>query len=55
LSSSLNPVNPMSSLLIGGLDNPEPWQGRWNGGVLVECVGRAEPEVNIEGLPGCKI
>ena len=29
---------------IGGLDVSEPWQGRWNGGVLVECVGRKEPE-----------
>ena len=26
----------------GGLDTSEPWQGQWNGGVLVECVGRPE-------------
>ena len=26
----------------GGLDTDEPWQGRWEGGVLVECHG--EPE-----------
>ena len=27
---------------LGGLDTSEPWQGEWNGGVLVECVGRPD-------------
>ena len=26
----------------GGLDTDEPWQGRWEGGVLVECHGEQE-------------
>jgi hypothetical protein len=32
--------------LTGGLDTKEPWQGQWNGGVLVECVGRPGPELS---------
>lgn len=28
--------------LPGGLDTDEPWQGRWEGGVLVECHGEQE-------------
>ena len=36
--------------ILGGLDTSEPWQGRWNGGVLVECVGRAEPPAQSEGF-----
>ena len=27
---------------IGGLDTAEPWQGRWAGGILVECVGNQD-------------
>ena len=26
----------------GGLDTAEPWQGRWAGGILVECVGNQD-------------
>ena len=37
--------------LPGGLDTSEPWQGEWNGGVLVECVGRPGPEVNRQTGP----
>ena len=40
---------------LGGLDTSEPWQGRWNGGVLVECVGRAEPPQRNEGLEETKM
>ena len=29
----------IARLISGGLDTAEPWQGRWAGGVLVECVG----------------
>ena len=32
-------------LISGGLDSKEPWQGQWNGGVLVECIGRPGPEI----------
>ena len=28
-----------TKLFSGGLDTDEPWQGRWERGVLVECVG----------------
>ena len=24
----------------------KPWQGKWNGGVLVECVGQPDPELS---------
>jgi hypothetical protein len=34
----------MMSLFAGGLDVDEPWQGRWEGGVLVECHGEQERE-----------
>ena len=39
----------------GGLDTSEPWQGQWNGGVLVECVGRPEqsrPEAQVNPNQG---
>ena len=29
-------------LFLGGLDTAEPWQGRWAGGILVECVGNPD-------------
>ena len=29
-------------MITGGLDTAEPWQGRWAGGILVECVGNRE-------------
>ena len=53
-----NEMIPNSSFFfsLGGLDVSEPWQGRWNGGVLVECVGRKEPEPEaiIQGFePDC--
>ena len=32
----------LHSFLAGGLDTDEPWQGRWEGGVLVECHGEQE-------------
>ena len=42
-------------LISGGLDSTEPWQGRWSGGVLVECVGKpnpsAAPESNKNNRP----
>lgn len=34
--------------ILGGLDTSEPWQGQWNGGVLVECVGRPDNQLEIE-------
>ena len=39
---------PMAMFLTGGLDNSEPWQGRWERGVVVECHGN--PDQN-EGQP----
>lgn len=32
----------------GGLDSDEPWRGRWERGVLVECVGQQEKEEGQE-------
>ena len=32
-------IHKFKFLISGGLDSAEPWQGRWSGGVLVECVG----------------
>ena len=29
-------------MITGGLDTAEPWQGRWAGGILVECVGNRD-------------
>ena len=29
-------------MITGGLDTAEPWQGRWAGGILVECVGNQD-------------
>ena len=43
------------SFFSGGLDTSEPWQGQWNGGVLVECVGRPEksrPEAQVNPNQG---
>ena len=31
-----------------GLDTPEPWQGRWQGGVEVTCVTDQEEEEEVE-------
>lgn len=38
------PPKKLYQFLLGGVNTPEPWQGRWNGGVVVECVGRSEPQ-----------
>ena len=38
----LTPKLINSSIILGGLDSAEPWQGRWAGGILVECVGRQD-------------
>ena len=32
----------MLFFFAGGLDTDEPWQGRWESGVLVECHGEQE-------------
>ena len=32
---------------LGGLDTSEPWQGNWNGGVLIECLGK-EPRQLVQ-------